>query len=32
VFNEFALDAALAKAIAHDGPSLIEVITDAELL
>jgi thiamine pyrophosphate-dependent acetolactate synthase large subunit-like protein/nitrite reductase/ring-hydroxylating ferredoxin subunit len=26
------LDAALAKAIAHDGPSLIEVITDAELL
>ncbi len=26
------LDAALAKAIAHDGPSLIEVITDAELM
>jgi thiamine pyrophosphate-dependent acetolactate synthase large subunit-like protein/nitrite reductase/ring-hydroxylating ferredoxin subunit len=26
------LDAALAKAIAHEGPSLIEVITDAELL
>lgn len=26
------LDEALAKAIAHDGPSLIEVITDAELL
>ncbi|MEL7542067.1 MAG: thiamine pyrophosphate-binding protein, partial [Pseudomonadota bacterium] len=26
------LDAALAKAIAHDGPSLIEVFTDAELL
>ncbi len=26
------LDAALAKAIAHDGPSIIEVITDAELL
>ena len=26
------LDAALAKAIAHNGPSLIEVITDAELL
>lgn len=26
------LDAALAKAIAHDGPALIEVITDAELL
>ena len=26
------LDEALAKAIAHDGPSLIEVFTDAELL
>ena len=26
------LDAALAKAIAHDGPSIVEVITDAELL
>ncbi len=26
------LDAALAKAIAHDGPALIEVMTDAELL
>ena len=26
------LDEALAKAMAHDGPSLIEVITDAELL
>lgn len=26
------LDAALAKAIAHDGPSLVEVMTDAELL
>ena len=26
------LDEALAKAIAHDGPSIIEVITDAELM
>lgn len=26
------LDAALAKAIAHEGPSIVEVITDAELL
>ncbi|MEO0607366.1 MAG: thiamine pyrophosphate-dependent enzyme [Pseudomonadota bacterium] len=26
------LDAALAKAIAHDGPSLVEIITDAELM
>jgi thiamine pyrophosphate-dependent acetolactate synthase large subunit-like protein/nitrite reductase/ring-hydroxylating ferredoxin subunit len=26
------LDAALAKAIAHNGPSLVEIITDAELL
>lgn len=26
------LDAALAKAIAHDGPSIVEIITDAELL
>jgi pyruvate oxidase len=26
------LDAALAKAIAHNGPSIVEVITDAELL
>ncbi|WOR15508.1 thiamine pyrophosphate-binding protein [Hyphomonas sp. FCG-A18] len=26
------LDTALAKAIAHDGPSLVEIITDAELL
>ncbi|MEM7480963.1 MAG: thiamine pyrophosphate-dependent enzyme [Acidobacteriota bacterium] len=26
------LDAALAEAIAHDGPSLVEVVTDAELV
>lgn len=26
------LDAALAKAIAHEGPSIVEIITDAELL
>ena len=26
------LDEALAKAIAHNGPSLVEVMTDAELL
>ena len=26
------LDAALAKAIAHDGPSIVEVMTDAELV
>ena len=26
------LDAALERALAHDGPSLVEVVTDAELI
>jgi thiamine pyrophosphate-dependent acetolactate synthase large subunit-like protein len=26
------LDAALAAALAHDGPSLVEIIADAELI